>query len=523
MTPNLGESQSLWMSDTDMPPNGDLRDDISVDVCIIGAGIAGVVTAYLLTQQGLKVCILEESRLGCGQTGRTTAQFTVALDRRYFELEKLHGIEGVKLAAESHGAAIRKTLEIVERERIDCDISLVDGYLFRTFADPSDILYRELEACQRAGLKNTVVVNQGPYSFFKTGPCLMFPQQLQLHPLKYIKGLVQLLHLSGVKIYEQTPAVKVEDGEHPRVTTRRGNVIQARHVVVATHSPINDLVKMHTKMAPYRTYVIAAEIPKGSVPAALCWDTLDPYHYVRIEQDPIDMTSRGVEEVPNVESTDRLVVGGEDHKTGQSVRPEDCFARLETWTRRRFPMVSEISSAWSGQIMEPMDGLAFLGKNPGGKNVWIITGDSGNGTTHATIGAMIICDGICGQKNKWAALYNPSRINLRATGRYIRENANAVLQLARRLVPSDLKDFHQIAMGSGAVIDHRGEKLAIFRDEKGDYHCHSAVCPHMGCVVTWNSVEKSWDCPCHGSRFTSRGQVIEGPAARDIPPREWSF
>lgn len=523
VTPNLGETESLWMNETDMPGSLELREDATFDVCVVGGGLGGILSAYLLAQEGLSVCILEESRLGTGQTGRTTAHFTVALDDRYFELEKYHGQEGIRLAAESHQAALDKTIEIVERERIDCDLKLVDGYLFRAFSSPEDILAKELEACQRAGLNDVIMVSQGPYEFFKTGPCLMFPKQVQLHPLKYLKGLVQIIHLLGVKIYEQTTVESVEDGDIVKIKTRNGMTVSARHAIVATNSPINDRLAIHTKQAPYRTYAISAKIPKASVPAALCWDALDPYHYVRIIGESLDSTSRGVEEVPTVESTDELIVGGEDHKTGHGVHPEECWARLETWMRRRFPMAGEMTSRWSGQVMEPVDGLAFLGRNPGDHNVYVITGDSGNGMTHCTIGAMLISDLINGRKNRWEDLYNPSRVSFRAVPDFIKENASTVVHLARRLAPSDLKDFREISDGEGAVVHHRGQKLAIYKDEQGQYHCYSAVCPHMGCVVNWNSAEKSWDCPCHGSRFDCHGHVIEGPAVKDIPRTEWSL
>jgi Rieske Fe-S protein len=255
----------------------------------------------------------------------------------------------------------------------------------------------------------------------------------------------------------------------------------------------------------YRTYVLGIEVPQNSVTPILLWDDDMPYHYVRL------MRSTNQPE-PN----DILIVGGEDHKTGQ---PEDLaapFGRLERWTRERYPMAGQVRFRWSGQVMEPYDGLAYIGRNPGEKNVYIITGDSGNGMTHGTLGAMLVTDLITAHPNPWATLYDPTRKTLSASLQYARENVNVVAQYRDHVARGEVKSTDEIRNGQGAVL-RRGLKLiAAYRDENGRVHERSAICPHLGCVLRWNSVEKSWDCPCHGSRFNGVGKVINGPSLGDL-------
>jgi Rieske Fe-S protein len=265
---------------------------------------------------------------------------------------------------------------------------------------------------------------------------------------------------------------------------------------------VNDRVAIHTKQAPYVTYVIGASIPKGSVATALYWDTLDPYHYVRVQ---------------GVGDHDVLIVGGEDHKTGQESDCYERYGRLESWTRERFPQIGDIEFRWSGQVMEPVDYLAFIGRNPlDSDNVFIATGDSGQGMTHGTIAGMLLTDLIQDRKNRWADLYSPSRVTLRATPEFASENINVAAQYSDYVTAGDIKSEDELKPGQGAVVRHGLSKIAVYRDENGAIHKRSAVCPHLGCVVAWNACEKTWDCPCHGSRYSAEGRVYQGPANTDL-------
>ncbi len=427
---------------------------------------------------------------------------------------------GARLAAESHAAAIDRIETIVREEGIECSFERVDGFLFAGLpptASPSD-LHVELEAAHRAGLHDVQLLRACPIASLGVDhPCLRFPRQAQFHPLRYVSALARLVRRRGANIYAPCHAREIDGGDRPKVTTGSNFTIRCAAVIVATNAPINSRFAIHTKQSAYRTYVIAAAVPAGSLHKALYWDTEDPYHYIRIvnshEQHESDLL------INDFLISDLLIVGGEDHKTGQKDDAEARYHRLETWMRERFPTAGSITMRWSGQVMEPVDGLAFIGESPDkAKNVYIITGDSGNGLTHGTLGAMLVTDLITGRSNPWAALYDPSRTPVRAIKEFARENVNTLAHYGQWLSKGDVEREQVIEPGNGAVIRDGIHKLAVFRDESGALHRHSAVCTHLGCVVRWNSAERSWDCPCHGSRFDALGHVINGPANRDLEP-----
>lgn len=506
MQDESGHTISIWML-ADIPAFPPLGSNTAADVCIVGAGIAGLSTAYMLARGGKSVIVVDDGPIGGGETGRTTAHLATALDDRYFELERLHGRKGAKLAAQSHSAAIDRIEAIVTQEMIDCAFERLDGYLFVPPGASTDILDRELEATHRAGLTDVERLPRAPLPFFDTGPCLRFPRQAQFHPLKYLAGLVQAIIRDGGQIFTQTHVNTIEGGSPARIATSTGLHITADAIVVATNTPINDRLVIHTKQAPYRTYVIGAQVPRGAIPKGLYWDTADPYHYVRV-------SSAVPEETVDY---DILIVGGEDHKTGQADDADERYARLEAWMRERFPMTEAIAFQWSGQVMEPVDSLAFIGPNPlDAPNVYIATGDSGNGMTYGTIAGILLSDLILGHPNAWATLYDPTRRTLRALKEFARENLNVAAQYTDWITAGDIDSSHEIKPGMGAVMRSGMTKVALYRDEQGVLHTYAAECPHLGCVVDWNSLEKTWDCPCHGSRFDPYGRVVNGPANSDL-------
>lgn len=507
MKKSFAQSRSVWMDTVKTPEEQPpLTERISADVCIVGAGIAGMTTAYFLSREGKSVVVLDDGPIGGGMTGRTTAHLVTALDDRYFELARLHGEDGARLAAESHAAAINAIEAIVEQEKIKCEFERLDGYLFVPPREARKVLDDELEATHKAGLTDVEKVERVPWDSYDTGPALRFPRQAQFHPLKYLAGLAKAIKQKGGRIYTQTHATEIEGGKQARIDTSSGGVVTAGAVVVATNTPVNDLIAIHTKQAAYQTYVIGARVPLGSVTRGLYWDTPDPYHYMRIET-----AGKGTE------AYDLLIVGGEDHKTGQEDDANKRFGALERWTRHRFPMVEGIEYRWSGEVMEPVDGLAFIGRNPMDKNnVFIATGDSGNGMTHGTIAGILLSDLIMGRKNPWESLYDPSRITLRSLPDYLKENLNVARQYADVVVGGDRESAADIKPGAGAVIARGLHKVAIYRDPSGEVHERSAVCRHLGCIVNWNTMENTWDCPCHGSRYDAMGKVIQGPANSNL-------
>ncbi|HYN06910.1 MAG TPA: FAD-dependent oxidoreductase [Vicinamibacterales bacterium] len=488
-----------WSRDVSFPRTNRLTANELADVCIVGAGIAGMTTAYLLVEAGQSVVVIDDGRIGNGMTAATSAHLSTAIDAGYADIEHMHGPQGARVVAASHLSAIDRIEAIVRDETIDCDFERVDGYLFRGETTDAD-LDGELAAVHRAGLSDVVRMSRAPLEAFDTGPCLQFPRQAQFHPLKYLSGLARAIARKGGRIYTNTHADRIQGGDGARVTAG-DHAITSRAVVVATNTPVNDLVAIHTKQAAYMTYVVGIRVPPRSVTAALFWDLEQPYHYVRVLSGAA------------AEGDDLLLVGGEDHKTGQADDGAERHARLEAWARQRFPSAADTELVWAGQVMEPVDGVAFIGRNPlDANNVFIATGDAGMGLTHGTIAGILLTDLFLERANDWAELYNPSRTPLRAVGEYVKEAANMAAQYGDWLTSGDVGSVDAVGRDSGAILRRGVSKVAVYRDEHGKLHEYSAVCPHLGCIVQWNDSEKTWDCPCHGSRFDKHGSVINGPA-----------
>lgn len=496
----MSTHQSVWSATAELPQSDPLTEHTYADVCVVGGGIAGLSTAYALVHAGDTVAVLDDGSIGSGETQMSSAHLSSAIDDGLQEIERLHGTYGAQLAWESHAEAIDRIEEIVRRERIECDFERVDGYLFLAPGDSSSYLDREFQAAHRAGWESVERVAQLPAESLYTGPALRFPGQAQFHPLKYLAALARAIERAGGRIYTNTHVTGIEGGRAVRVHAKSG-MVTASAVVVATNSPINNRVVIHTKQAPYMSYVIGVRIPSGSVPHALYWDTATPYHYVRVQ--------------PGGDH-DILIVGGEDHKTGQENNTAQRYARLEAWTRERFPMAQETVFKWAGQILETFDGLAYIGRNPlDHENVYIVTGDSGHGLTHGTIASLLITDLVHHRENPWKDLYNPGRISLKSAPTFVKESANMAAQYTDWLTGGE--DEHRgIPPDSGIVVRRGLRKIAVYCDESGTHHECSAVCPHLGGIVHWNDAEKTWDCPCHGSRFDKYGKVITGPANTDL-------
>lgn len=500
-----GNNISYWIDSAPGISFTPLDRHLNVEVVIVGAGIAGITTAYLLGKAGHKVAVVEDGNIGSGETGRTTAHIVNALDDRFSILEEYFGEQNAKLAAESHTAAVDLIEQIVRQERIDCDFERLDGYLFLHPSDELNSLKVDLQAAHKSGLTDVTMVDRAPISSFDTGPCLRYPRQAQFHPMKYLNRLAEKIVENGGRILTGTHALSFDK---EGITANNDLRVDAKHIVVTTNSPVNDLVTMHTKQGPYRTYVIALRVRRGYIPHVLLWDTGDqnvkpyPYHYIRLQQ--------------LNKSNDLLIVGGEDHKTGQADDWDHRFKELETWTRQRFPKAGKVLYRWSGQVMEPIDSLAFIGRNPGDENVYISTGDSGNGMTHGTIAGILISDLILQKSNPWAEVYDPSRKTLGAASEFIEENLNVMKQYTDWVQKGDIQSLNQLRRGQGAIIKEGLNPIAVYRDKSGKLYSSSAVCVHLGCIVQWNGEEKTFDCPCHGSRFTYEGKVVNGPANKDL-------
>lgn len=506
-----GANTSFWTASVQSFATRKLTTSIETEVVVVGGGIAGVSVAYHLSRSGVKVVLVEDGNIGSGETGRTTAHLVSALDDRYYDLETLYGEESTRMIAESHMRAIDFVASAIETEGIDCEFERVPGYLFLHPNDKGDSLVREFEAARKAGLD--VHELQEIPGMKQHGRCLRFSQQAQFHPLKYLNGLCTAILEYGGEIYTDTHAQEINgDG----IVTAEGHKISAKHIVVATNTPVNNKLLLHLRQYAYRTYVVAMKIRKDAVQHALWWDTGDhetksdfaPYHYTRVQA--------------YNDTHDLLICGGEDHPTGlpePDNEPEGVrYERLEQWARQRFP-VEEVVYHWSGQVMETMDALGYIGKNPLDKdNVYVITGDSGNGLTNAGVAAMLITGLIIKGDHPWKDLYSPSRFKLFTAGKiFVKEVIGGLTQYMKTR-PKDMgrQTLLGLNAGEGKIIEMRGRKYAVYKDDRHLLHFVSAECTHLGCMVKWNTDEKTWDCPCHGSRFTFEGKVVNGPANKDL-------
>jgi glycine/D-amino acid oxidase-like deaminating enzyme/nitrite reductase/ring-hydroxylating ferredoxin subunit len=474
------------------------------DVVVVGAGIAGLSVAYELSQAGQSVIVLDRGPLGGGMTARTSAHLSSAFDDYYHEHIRLRGEDEARGYYESQRAAIDRVEEIQRFESIDCDFERVDGFLFLAPGSDPALLEREIEACHRIGYDQVAWAERAPLPGVDTGPCLRFPQQARFHPLKYLDGLVRSIQRNGGRLFANTPVVSVEEQDGAVVvTTQNGPSVRATAAVIATNAPINDWIALHTKQAPYRTYVITASVSRGSVTDALYWDTLDPYHYVRLQHGPEG-------------SDDWLIVGGEDHKTGEADDFEQRLANLEDWMRLHFPQAGQVEHRWSGQVLQPVDYAPYIGRNHGNAQVYVATGDSGEGLTTGVVAGMLLRDQILGRENAWTQAYAPQRVTLRAAGEYLRENATMVANLAEYVTGGEVSSTDELQPGQGAIVRQGLTKIAAYRDESGQLHLRSAVCTHAGCLIRWNGFETCWDCPCHGSQFSVDGEPINGPAIHPL-------
>ncbi|MDR0182174.1 FAD-dependent oxidoreductase [Lysobacter arvi] len=494
----------LWTS-TDTPPGGwsPATEGSTLDVAVVGAGIAGLTSALVLLREGRQVTVIEREGIGAGETLRTSAHLSNALDDRYYTLARQHGEDGAKLAAASHATAI-DFIESQCRDSPDgCGFARVPGYLFAHDGDVSQ-LEKEVEAANAAGVSATLLP-AGLQAPALLGPMVRFEDQARIDIGRYMRWLAQEVRDAGGR-FVRAEVANIEGDSPCRITLRDGPALTARVVIAATNVPVHETDATYMKQAPYRSYVVAGAAP-SNLQDALYWDTGDPYHYVRLFRDE--------------DGKDWIIVGGEDHKTGQDDDPT-AYARLHEWTLQRFPDAGPFTYAWSGQIIEPVDGMAFIGADPDNDNVFLITGDSGNGLTHGTLGALLVCDLVQGRDNPWTALYDPARKPVRAAGEWMRENANAAFQFRDWIKPASIDDTNQIPLGGGAVLRRGVHRVAVYRSGDGALHAFNARCPHMGCVVRWSSEEKSWDCPCHGSRFeAASGAILNGPTSEPLAPMEW--
>lgn len=491
-------SRSVWMHVEVAPEAAPLEEDHSTDVAVVGAGIAGLSIAYELVLRGLSVVVLDRGEIAGGMTARTTAHLAPICDDSLSELLSMRGQDLAKAFQTSQSAAVDRIEAIQAELEIDCEFRRLDGILFLDPESEESVLDDEVSAAKDIGV--TLKRGKGlPLRTLEDRSYLRYPAQATFHPLKYLRGVASALTDKGARLHPYTAVVEVKE-ENDRVELKllSGHTVTARHAVIATNSPIHDLVALHTKQAPYRTYAMGFEIETGTLDDALYWDTEEPYHYFRLTSGD--------------DGKDILIVGGEDHKTGEADDAHARFAALTSWIKTLVPELGPERYRWSGQVMDTLDYCGFIGREAGSERILVSTGDSGQGITHGIVASLLIPDLILGQENEYVAVYDPDRKPLKAATTYVSENITAVKNFAEYLAPGELASIDELEAGQGAIIRRGLSKVAAFRTEDGDVIEKSAACTHLGCHLHWNSFEMCWDCPCHGSHFAPDGTVLNAPA-----------
>jgi glycine/D-amino acid oxidase-like deaminating enzyme/nitrite reductase/ring-hydroxylating ferredoxin subunit len=507
---NAGDerTRSLWMAQAEVLPKAPRASGkIRCDTVIVGSGIAGLSAAYELTAAGRSVVVLDRGDIAGGMTARTTAHLAPVCDDGVATLTKLRGEELGRLFQASQEAAVDRIEAIVNEHSIGCNFRRLDAFLFPAtgmdWKDAREQQAEELKALHKAGA-NAEQAKGVPLKGFEDAPVIRYARQATFHPLKYLGALAAAMTDRGAQIFAHSAVDAVDELEESvRVKTEDGAEITAAHAIFATNSPTNDRFALHSKMAPYRTYAMAFTIPRGSLPDALYWDMADPYHYVRLN--------------PGPGSTDYLIAGGADHKSGEADDGSVRFEAIEAWIRALVPDLGKEVHRWSGQVMDTIDYCGFIGRNPGSKNVYVATGDSGQGMTHGALAGILLKDLIVAGSSPWQDVYEPSRKAPPGLMNYIKENVTTIQNFAEYLMPAELDSVEQLGPGQGGVVRDGMQRIAACRDQNGRLHLVSAVCTHLGCHVHWNSTEQCWDCPCHGSQFAADGAVLNGPAIAPLP------
>ncbi len=491
------KSLSVWRNEVEAPSFPRLNGEIDADVVIVGGGITGITAAYLLAIAGKSVVVLEALKVGQSSTGYSTGNLYSTVGG-----EGLHSISSKfnekKLAevVESRAAAIELIKDIIDVNVIECDFRHVPWSLFTVDGHQKKFIDQERTAAAGAGL--TVQQNVEYPAPVEDG--FTVPGQAQFNPYEYVVSLASKINTGNCRIYEYSPVMKVEEGEVCTVETDNGKVT-APKVIMATHTP-KGLYMVHASMGSYREYAVAALVKDKYPESGIYWEMQESEHYSVRTFD--------------AEEGRIIMVLGQMHKVGQKEENLECYEKLEAFLRKRFD-VGEVLYKWSAQQYKPADSIPYIGLSSGNSKIYIATGFGADGLVYGTLAAMIISDDILGKSNKWSKTYDASRITpLASASNFLKENVNVAYEMVKDFLSTDADSFSEVKTYEGKIMELEGSKYAVHRDGTGELHIVSAICPHMGCVVHWNTADQSWDCPCHGSRFSKHGEVLEGPAIHPL-------
>jgi glycine/D-amino acid oxidase-like deaminating enzyme/nitrite reductase/ring-hydroxylating ferredoxin subunit len=488
---------SYWVESTTASPYPQLSDTTEADTCVVGAGLVGITTALLLQEAGRDVVIVEMGEVVTGVTGHTTAKVTSGHGLIYASLESSHGADTARGYAQANEAGLARIADLVSRYSIGCDFERKANYAYCERPEDADDIRAEVDAAARAGLDVSLVTETSLP--FPVAAAIELRDQAQFHPRKYLLALLDVFTSNGGRVFEKTRATGLEEGS-PCVVETTGGEVRARHVVLATHYPFVDRALLFPRVHPKRSYVVAG--PADRLPEGMFISSTEP--------------TRSVRTIPDGDRT-LLLVSGEGHSTGQEYETEERYENLDRWGAEHFGLRTEYR--WSTQDGTSVDELPYIGTiRRGSDHVYTATAFNKWGFTNGTIGADIITDAILGRSNEWAGLFDVHRVTVKQSAeKFVSENTKVAMHFVRdRALHPQRSDPHELAPGEAGVHRSGTQMVAAYRDEDGLLHKVSAICTHLACVVSWNPAEKTWDCPCHGSRFDFDGHVIQGPAVKDL-------
>ncbi len=501
-----GKQKSIWQETVQahQPLNSWSRENV-YDALIIGAGITGLTTALLLQEEGLRCVVAEAHNIAFGTTGGTTAHLNTMLDTPYNIVERDFSAESARLLRQGCSEAISLVESLTKRHQIDCGFSYQPGYLIAETGKEADELSTIVEAAVRAGdqvaYSDSIPV---PIPFIRAA---RYEGQAQMHATRYVHGLATAYEAGGGVLLQHCVVTNVDSREGIFAATTSLGVVKAKKVVYATHIPpgINIL---HFRCAPYRSYAMAFRLSSGEYPSGLAYDLKDPYHYFRTQE---------------IEGQQYLIAGGFDHKTGHEENTEQPFRELEAYLRGIYDIAS-IDYRWSSQYYNAADGLPYIGQLPGAEDdVFVGTGYGGNGMTLGSLAGRILSDLVLERENPYTGLFRPGRIKpIAGFLDFVKENADVVSQfIGKRFAYEKISTLSELAAGEATLADWEGKKVALYKDRQGKVHAVDPVCPHAKCIVAWNRAEETWDCPCHGARYTPQGEMLTGPARKGLTPLLW--
>ncbi|MGW5849135.1 FAD-dependent oxidoreductase [Streptomyces sp. NPDC055254] len=506
----LDTDSSYWMRTAAFPSFAPLTGDTDADAAVVGGGIVGISTAWELARAGLSVVVLEADRLAGGVTGHTTGKLTALHTAVYDTLRSEHGEDTARQYAASQSSALRHVVEVAEELGISCELERRPALTYCEEPDGVEALRAEAEAARSAGLSASFVTGTGLP--FPVAGAVRVEDQAQFHPLKYLRGLVADIVARGGRIHEGTRVTQLDDGDPCRLTTGSGATVSARHVVVATHHPVFDHAVLATRLTQHRDLVVAGPLPAGRDPEGM---------YITQEGG-----KRSVRTAPLADGGRLLIVTGEAFTPGEGQDTEAGYARLEAWTGQHFPGVTT-THRWAAQDNSATDTLPLIGRLPmQGENVYVATGFAGWGMTGGVLAATVIASLVGGEREPWSGIYDPGRSGsaLRSAPTFLK----AQWDTGKHFVKDRLDTLgdgtngpvRTLRPGEGTVVRADGRPCAVHRDDEGELHAVSAVCTHMGCLVAFNNAERTWECPCHGSRFGIDGEILQGPALTPLERRD---